>query len=169
MTAIKHYFLLLVQNQNFWAHSSHPKQNTDKWWKWSTECCGVLLEMTIISFTLTQRALRIIEPGGGIRERRRQQTAMDAQRLSKSSLIYLFKQSAQTQQREFENDLHRHALPPSESLYAKPQKWEQGNTSGLHLKYYLLYKTVLFKNKVTQVLHRRTNQKTEQLNKWSIV
>lgn len=48
---------------NFWAHSTHPGQNTDKWWRWSTECCGVLLKMSIICFTLTQRALRVIEEG----------------------------------------------------------------------------------------------------------
>lgn len=40
---------------NFWAQSTYPEQNTDKWWKWSRECCGVLLETSIISFT--QRAL----------------------------------------------------------------------------------------------------------------
>lgn len=92
--------------------------------------------MSIISFTLTQRALSVIGGGEGgdgddegeeektkkREQERRQQTAMNAQRVSKFSLIYLFRQSVQTQQRESGNDLHRSALPPSESLYAKPQK-----------------------------------------------
>lgn len=46
---------LICKRPNFWAQSTYPEQNTDKWWKWSTECCGVLLETSIISFT--QRAL----------------------------------------------------------------------------------------------------------------
>ena len=51
------------------------------------------------------------------------QTAADAGKLFKCSLIRLFKQEAPTQQTgRIRDDLHRRALPSSESLYAKAQQ-----------------------------------------------